>query len=277
MASGAYGFRLEPPDLELFDTELFDTDFDNELFDAESDTEFEADFEVDRRAPRYLRWVQQSLNRLMNAGLVVDGVNGRLTRRAVRAFQRRRGLSVDGRVGPRTEAALRAAGAPAPPQATVPSPSPRPTTPTPRLTPMPRRRCITSSRQLQPLLSPRALERAAAQNLRLARSLGWLVLYDAIASWILNFGALSPSIKLFSLAVANWQQAKGLPPNGVLDAATWLVMLREAKRGRSPTLPDPGRGDAAPRTRGDPRHVWQPRLEPLRKGQHRKRSRARGS
>ena len=69
----------------------------------------------DRRSPDYIRWVQRSLNRLIGSRLAVDGVIGRQTRDAVRAFQGRRGLPADGVVGPATERALIAAGAGQPP------------------------------------------------------------------------------------------------------------------------------------------------------------------
>src|SRR5215210_3031231 len=46
-------------------------------------------------------------------GIVADGVFGRQTRAAVRAFQSRNGLMVDGVVGPQTRAAL-GGGAPTP-------------------------------------------------------------------------------------------------------------------------------------------------------------------
>src|SRR6266851_2186793 len=72
-------------------------------------------YEVNRRSSAYIRWVQQSLNRIMGSGLVTDGVMGPHTRNAVRAFQGQRGLVADGVVGPRTEAALVAAGAASPP------------------------------------------------------------------------------------------------------------------------------------------------------------------
>src|SRR5215203_5824145 len=71
--------------------------------------------ETDRRSPVYIRWVQESLNQVSGAGLRVDGRLGSLTRGAVKAFQRGRGLPADGVVGRHTEAALVAAGAPAPP------------------------------------------------------------------------------------------------------------------------------------------------------------------
>lgn len=79
---------------------------------------------IDRRSRRYVQWVQRSLNRLIGAGLAVDGIYGPRTRRAVRQFQQRRGLQVDGIVGAATERALRAAGASAPPGVTTVSRTP---------------------------------------------------------------------------------------------------------------------------------------------------------
>ncbi|MDQ3654920.1 MAG: peptidoglycan-binding protein [Chloroflexota bacterium] len=88
--------------------------------------------ETDRRSAGYVRWVQDSLNRVNGAGLTLDGRFGPQSRKAVQGFQRRRGLPADGVVGPYTEAALVAAGAPPPPGAggsapIVPLPIPAPT------------------------------------------------------------------------------------------------------------------------------------------------------
>ena len=74
-----------------------------------------------------VRWLQGALNRVLGARLRVDGVLGTQTRAAIRAFQLRRGLSVDGRLTPALERALVAAGArpratPRPPAPTPPSP-----------------------------------------------------------------------------------------------------------------------------------------------------------
>src|SRR5687767_1122067 len=83
--------------------------------------------EVSRSSGDYVRWVQESLNRIEGTRLVVDGISGAMTRSAVRAFQSKRGLAADGVVGPLTEAALIQAGASQPPgsfAATVPSPPP---------------------------------------------------------------------------------------------------------------------------------------------------------
>ena len=59
-----------------------------------------------------MRWVQERLNALIDAGLVADGVRGPRTTAAVRQFQQSRGLVADGVVGPRTLAALREGGEP---------------------------------------------------------------------------------------------------------------------------------------------------------------------
>ena len=64
-----------------------------------------------RGGPDYIRWVQASLNRVLQINLAVDGIAGPQTRSAIRAFQQQRALKADGIVGPATEAALIAAGA----------------------------------------------------------------------------------------------------------------------------------------------------------------------
>ena len=71
---------------------------------------------VDRKSSIYVKWVQKSLNRLMSTGLMVDGDFGKLTKRAVKKFQRRTKLKPDGIVGSRTEKALINAGASLPPK-----------------------------------------------------------------------------------------------------------------------------------------------------------------
>jgi peptidoglycan hydrolase-like protein with peptidoglycan-binding domain len=113
--------------------------------------------ETDRRSPAYVGWVQESLNRVAGAGLTVDGRLGPRTRGAVQAFQGRHGLVADGVVGPRTEAALVAAGAPAPPGAGSstpvvprPSPAPAPHLSGARACPEPARLAVDRCRQSQP-------------------------------------------------------------------------------------------------------------------------------
>jgi peptidoglycan hydrolase-like protein with peptidoglycan-binding domain len=53
-----------------------------------------------------IRWVQYSLNRILNQNLPIDGVMSPATRTAVRNFQQRSGLPVTGYVGPDTQQAL---------------------------------------------------------------------------------------------------------------------------------------------------------------------------
>jgi outer membrane protein OmpA-like peptidoglycan-associated protein len=71
--------------------------------------------ESNRSSSEYIRWVQQGLNRILGVQLAVDGIAGVQTKSAIRSFQTKQGLVVDGIVGPVTEAALVSAGAgPAP-------------------------------------------------------------------------------------------------------------------------------------------------------------------
>jgi peptidoglycan hydrolase-like protein with peptidoglycan-binding domain len=53
-----------------------------------------------------MRWLQESLNKLNNAGLDVDGEYGENTRAAIMAFQRSNGLEVDGWAGVETSAKI---------------------------------------------------------------------------------------------------------------------------------------------------------------------------
>ena len=76
---------------------------------------------INRKSPVYVRWYQQALNRIQDAGLSVDGRRSPRTRAAVRRFQASSGLPRTGSVGPKTESALIRAGAGNPPSA---SPAP---------------------------------------------------------------------------------------------------------------------------------------------------------
>lgn len=55
----------------------------------------------------YVRWVQNCLNQVMGLRLPLEGVMDAATRSAIRSFQDRQGLPVDGLVGPSMEEALR--------------------------------------------------------------------------------------------------------------------------------------------------------------------------
>lgn len=64
---------------------------------------------VSRSSPTYVRWVQESLNRILGLNLKADGIMGPQTRSALRSFQQDQSLKTDGIVGPTTEAALKRA------------------------------------------------------------------------------------------------------------------------------------------------------------------------
>lgn len=76
--------------------------------------------EINRSSTGYVRWIQQSLNKIMGLRLAVDGIMGPMSRSAVRSFQSRYRLAVDGIVDPQTERALVAAGAGSPSSSLTP-------------------------------------------------------------------------------------------------------------------------------------------------------------
>lgn len=117
---------------------------DPELFEAGGiggEMSYEWMGEISRGSPDYVRWVQQSLNRVIGLRLAVDGKTGTQTRSAVRSFQQRQGLKVDGVVGQQTEQALAIASGTRPPATTnTPAPGSAPAPIGPSLavnTPMP--------------------------------------------------------------------------------------------------------------------------------------------
>jgi N-acetyl-anhydromuramyl-L-alanine amidase AmpD len=91
-------YEEEQPETDL---ELNDA---MEFLDPERDDSWQG--EVNRSSKDYIRWVQESLNRILGLRLTVDGIMGPQTRSAIRSFQQKQGLTVDGNVGPNTEAAL---------------------------------------------------------------------------------------------------------------------------------------------------------------------------
>ncbi len=89
----------------------------------------------------HVRWVQDSLNRILGLRLPVNGIMGPETRSAVRSFQERQGLTITGLVGPDTERVLIAAGSGQSPGAGATKPivsgmpeSAEPAVPPPRMT-----------------------------------------------------------------------------------------------------------------------------------------------
>jgi peptidoglycan hydrolase-like protein with peptidoglycan-binding domain len=71
-----------------------------------------------------VRWIQDSLNRILGLRLLVNGIMGPETRSAVRSFQKQKGLPVTGIVGPDTEKALLDAQHPADAAAPPAEPAP---------------------------------------------------------------------------------------------------------------------------------------------------------
>ncbi|OKO85136.1 hypothetical protein AC629_19855 [Bradyrhizobium sp. NAS80.1] len=71
----------------------------------------------------YMRWVQSALNDVLGLRLPLDGIADSATRSAIRSFQRREGLPVDGAVGPDTERALISARGGASPRDGAPTPT----------------------------------------------------------------------------------------------------------------------------------------------------------
>jgi peptidoglycan hydrolase-like protein with peptidoglycan-binding domain len=57
-------------------------------------------------ASEHVRWVQSCLNQSMGLRLATDGIMKAETRSAIRSFQERQGMRIDGLVGPETERAL---------------------------------------------------------------------------------------------------------------------------------------------------------------------------
>ena len=55
----------------------------------------------------HVRWAQTCLNSFLGMNLPIDGVMSEPVRSAVRTFQERRGLPINGLIGPETETALR--------------------------------------------------------------------------------------------------------------------------------------------------------------------------
>lgn len=68
-----------------------------------------------RQGRGYVTWMQQTLNALMGSSLAVNGTFGPLERTTLMRYQTKRGLRADGVPGPKTEAAMMADGASAPP------------------------------------------------------------------------------------------------------------------------------------------------------------------
>ncbi len=110
-------------ELEL---DLFGEDFDSTNEFLEPDEILRGDEieeEVSKKSRAYVQWVQQTLNKVLNINLKIDGKSGKQTRSAIRSFQKRFALAVDGIVGSRTEAMLIMLSFSSPPVSSNPSSS----------------------------------------------------------------------------------------------------------------------------------------------------------
>lgn len=90
-----------------------------ESLDMEEFEEWEG--ETGRDSTQRVRWIQESLNKILGLTLKVDGTMGPQTRSAIRSFQQRQGLSADGIVNPKTEVAIKTALASTPALTVPPS------------------------------------------------------------------------------------------------------------------------------------------------------------
>lgn len=66
-------------------------------------------------------------------------------------------------------------------------------------------------------------EQAIVLNRRYADSLGWRISIDAIVT-LLGFSGFTPDERTFADAVTRWQQANGLPADGIIGPGTWRTM-----------------------------------------------------
>ena len=121
--TGEFAFdlsELEAPGAGEFERETSFGEFETGQREYETDfgefvtfsSETPTTLQLEGGNPVDVRWVQNSLNRILGLRLSVDGIAGPATRSAIRTFQQKQGLTVDGVVGPKTQAAMIAAGAP---------------------------------------------------------------------------------------------------------------------------------------------------------------------
>lgn len=88
-----------------------------EEFDMEADDQWQG--ESTQESLQRIRWIQESLNRILGLKLKADGIMGPQTRSAIRNFQQKQKLLVDGIAGPATIRALMRSGATTPPSGII--------------------------------------------------------------------------------------------------------------------------------------------------------------
>jgi hypothetical protein len=90
--------------------------------------------------------------------------------------------------------------------------------------------------------APAGASRAVLRNRYWGRKLGWSPHYDAIAR-VLGFTDMMPGEQAFAEAVAGWQRARGLTPDGIVGPKTWAALKASVLGGGSapgPRPPAPG-------------------------------------
>lgn len=172
--------------------------------------------------------LQEMLKSLGHYSGGIDGDFGPGTERALKAFQRAEGLSVDGVAGPATLARLDEASLPAirpvgdggsgPTPATGPTPAP---IPTPTSTPDPSPPPTPEAASTQPPASPEALLRMGSSGgevKQLQEQLKALGHYRGPADGDFGGGTLS--------AVISFQQSAGLGADGLVGKNTWHTLFK---------------------------------------------------
>ncbi|MGH8549554.1 MAG: peptidoglycan-binding domain-containing protein [Methylococcales bacterium] len=198
----------------------------------------------------YVRWVQSALNQIMNLRLSVTGIMNAATRSALRSFQEKQGLPVDGVAGQETKDALLGAkggkspeaGAtkPAEPGMTEP-PKPAATPPEPDMA-EPTAPAAEFDFEWEGTLEPEITTPAGAVNANrmLARQIGWGCVragrvepIDGVLRLLgLRAGASEQDL---AKAVARFQEQQlRRRGNGRLDVPVWEALLR---RGVLPARP----------------------------------------
>ena len=180
-----------------------------------------------------VRALQEELRTLDYYGGTVTGHYGRLTKEAVRRYQRDNGLSADGVAGPRTLAALQGALA-ALEEGRAPASTPTPGTTAvpaasaaPAATPAPQMGGAVSLASLERLNTEVFLRRSSRSGhvTRLQRALRAMGFFTESATGY--FGSATES------AVIAYQKARGLTADGVAGRATLRAINEDMARGNA--------------------------------------------
>ncbi|MBA5868879.1 MAG: OmpA family protein [Nitrospira sp. CR2.1] len=125
-ADVSHSFSSQEEGIEPFELAIESGEWKSDGLSKTSEMEFAEGaqrIKISRTRQDYIRWVQQSLNKIMGLNLRADGIMGPQTRSAIRSFQQKQGLVADGIVRPNTEAAIIKAGGGAPPGKVITPPT----------------------------------------------------------------------------------------------------------------------------------------------------------